>query len=412
MTDPRHDQPLTTDKQAKYAKADKKPYKWGAEHGLYLLVAPDGSKYWRFKYRYAGKEKLLGLGVYPETSLKEATTRRDRLRTMLREGLDPGAEKKAAKGALRLRVANTFQAVALEWYELRRSSWSKAHAEAVEDRLERDLFPTLGAIPVADIGAPKLLECLRKIEARDALVVASKARVIAGQVIRYAISTGRASVDPSRDLKGALKVREQNHYARLAESDLPEFFARLDAYDGSPVTKAAIRLLILTFVRTIELRGATWSEIDLGKREWRISAERMKGGIEHLVPLSEQALAALRELEALTGDGDFLFPNEHHAGKPMSENTILFALYRMGYRGKATGHGMRATASTILNEQKWRPDVVERQLAHRERNKIRAAYHHSEYLPERKKMMQAWADFLDAKRREGDKVVSITRKRA
>lgn len=238
--------------------------------------------------------------------------------------------------------------------------------------------------------------------------VVAKCRVIAGQVFRYAIASGRAKHDPSRDLKGALKTREKQHYARLSEADLPEFLAKLDGYDGNTLTKLAMKLLVLTFVRTGELREAKWPEFDLDKREWRIPAERMKSRAEHLVPLSTQALAALKQLHEIAGGREHVFPNEHHPLKPMSENTILFALYRMGYRGRATGHGFRATASTILNEQGWDADVIERQLAHKEANKVRAAYHHSEYLAERRKLMQAWANYLDASKL-GAEVIPLRR---
>jgi integrase len=237
------------------------------------------------------------------------------------------------------------------------------------------------------------------VEKRGALELASKTLIISGQVFRYAIATGRANRDPSRDLRGALQTREVKHYNALKESELPEFLEKLDTYDGSKITKLAIRLLMLTFVRTGELRAAIWKEVSTDKAEWRIPAERMKMGQEHIVPLSKQALEVLEQLRDVVGEREHLFPNEHNPKKCMSENTILFALYRMGYRGRATGHGFRATASTVLNEQGWRADAIERQLAHSEKNKIRAAYHRSEYLPERRKMMQAWAEYLDGLRR-------------
>jgi integrase len=407
---------MLTDTQCRRVRASGKPRKMFDAGGLYLLVGAakngDTLRHWRMKYRFAGKERLLSLGVYPEITLAEARSRRDAARKLLGEGMDPSVVRKAEKRHKRVLAANTFQAVAREWYDNQCEKWSAAHAGAVLTRLERELFPGLGARPIAEIDAPELLDVLRGIERRDALELVSKVRIIAGQVFRYAIATGRAKHDPSRDLRGALKTREVRHYARLSEAELPEFLVKLETFNGEVLTRLAIKLLVLTFVRTGELRGATWTEFDTDKREWRIPAERMKTRAEHLVPLSAQAIEVLERLKEITGAREYVFPNEHHPKRPMSENTILFALYRMGYQGRATGHGFRATASTILNEQGWDADVIERQLAHKEANKVRAAYHHSEYLAERRKMMQGWADFLDAKQRAGEKVVSIHRKAA
>ncbi len=397
-----------TDTAVKNAKPTAQSYKLADGEGMHLLVHRRGAKYWRLKYRHAGKEKLLALGVYPEIKLQAARKRRMQARELIAQGTDPGAERKGEKRAARLLAKNTFEAIGLEWHENQRGNWSKAHAGAVMTRLKRELFPALGPRPIAELDASELLDVLRGIERRDALEVVAKCRVIAGQVFRYAIASGRAKHDPSRDLKGALKTREKQHYARLSEADLPEFLAKLDSYDGNTLTKLAMKLLVLTFVRTGELRAAKWGEFDFDKREWRIPAERMKSRAEHLVPLSTQALAALKQLHEIAGGREHVFPNEHHPLKPMSENTILFALYRMGYRGRATGHGFRATASTILNEQGWDADVIERQLAHKEANKVRAAYHHSEYLAERRKLMQAWANYLDASK-AGAEVIPLRR---
>lgn len=395
-----------TDTVVRNAKPKAAPYKMADGEGMYLLVRPNGAKYWRLKYRFSGKEKVFALGVYPDVSLRVARVRRAEARKKLLHDIDPAEVRKSNKRAARLRAGNTFNAVALEWWELKKSSWSEGHAEAVKTRLERLLFPTLGHRSIAEIDAPELLDTLRAIERRDALELASKTRIVAGMVFRYAIQTGRAKGDPARDLRGALKTRETRHYARLTDGDLPEFLQKLDAYDGNTLTKLALKLLALTFVRTAELRGARWSEFDFEKAEWRIPAERMKTRAQHLVPLSQQAMTVLEQLKPITGEREYLFPNEHKPRGMMSENTILFALYRMGYRGRATGHGFRATASTILNEQGFKADVIERQLAHKEPNKVRAAYDHSEHLPERRKMMQHWADYLDARRRAADKVIS------
>ena len=399
---------MLTDTVVRNAKPAENPYKVADGGGMYLLVQPNGARYWRLKYRHMGKEKVLALGVYPDIGLRKARDRRGEARKKLAEGVDPGADRKAQKQAAGLRAQNTFETIGREWHDTKKGAWSPGHTEAVLNRLEKHLFPGLGAKPIADISAPDLLAVIRELEKRDALELASKTRIVAGQVFRYAIATGRALTDPSRDLRGAFKTREVRHYARLSEADLPEFLQKLDGYDGNAITKHAIRLLVLTFVRTGELRAAEWSEFDLEKNEWRIPAQRMKSRAEHLVPLSNQAIAELQDLGTITGGRELLFPNEHSPRKPMSENTILFALYRMGYKGRATGHGFRATASTILNEQGFRPDVIERQLAHKEANKVRAAYHRSEYIDERRRMMTHWADYLDGRRNTGQ-VINLHR---
>jgi len=399
-----------TDIKARNARAQDRPYKLFDADGMYLLVQPNGAKYWRLKYRHAGKEKVLALGVFPEISLKKARDRRANARLAIADRLDPAAARKSEKLLANLRAGNTFEMVAREWWEAKRHGWSATYQAAVMSRLEMDLFPKLGALPITDIEAPALLEVIRGIEQRGALELAKKAFGAAGQVFRYAIATARAKSDPSRDLRGAPKTRDVQHYARLTEADLPEFLEKLEAYDGNLLTRLAIRLLMLTFVRTGELRGARWTEFDLSKREWRIPAERMKMGVQHIVPLSKQAVAVLEEIKTLSGTREHVFPNEHHPQKCMSENTILFGLYRMGYRGRATGHGFRATASTILNEQGWNRDAIERQLAHSEKDDVRAAYNHAEYLPERRRMMQHWADYLDS-RRPGAKVLRLAASR-
>ncbi len=395
-----------TDIEVRNAKPKSAPYKITDAEGMYLLVKPSGAKYWRLKYRYGGKEKVLALGVYPDVRLPDARKRRADAKASLSENRDPGFERKSEKLVAAFRAGNTFEGVAREWWETKRSGWSPSHAQATLHRLEKEVFPALGGRPVSEIEAAELLGVIRAVEARGALELASKTLIVTGQVFRYAIATSRAKSDPTRDLRGALKRREVRHYNALKESDLPEFLKKLDAYDGHDMTRHAIRLLMLTFVRTNELRAAKWTEFDFDKAEWRVPAERMKTRAEHLVPLSQQAIAALEQVKALSGNREHLFPNEHNPQKCMSENTILYALYRMGYRGRATGHGFRATASTILNEQGWRGDVIERQLAHSEKNKVRAAYHRSQYLDERRRMMQGWADYLD-KVKVGAKVIRL-----
>jgi integrase len=384
-----------SDLQIRNAKSSAKPYKLADGGGLYVLVKPDGAKYWRLKYRFAGKEKLLALGVYPQVRPAEARAARDEAKRQLLAGRDPASERREEKRAALISAAATFEVIAREWVEQQRNRWTPDHAERVLDSLVTDVFPAIGFRPMAEITAPELLAVLRKIEARGALEVASRVYQRCGAVFRYAVATGRCERSPVGDLRGALKAPKREHRAALLAADLPEYLRTLEAYDGQLQTKLALKLLALTFVRTRELRGAEWSEFDLEHAEWRIPAERMKMRAAHIVPLSRQALAVLAQLKPLTGDQRFLFPNQHKPDACMSENTMLYALYRMGYHSRATGHGFRATASTILNEQGWRADAIERQLAHAEKNKVRAAYHRSEYLPERRKMMQAWAEHLD-----------------
>ncbi len=400
-----------TDTEVRNAKPKGTQYKLADAEGMYLLVTPSGAKYWRLKYRYGGKEKVLALGVYPEVRLPDARQRRAEAKASLAENRDPGFERKTEKLVAAFRAGNTFEGVAREWWEAKRNGWSESHTQATLHRLEKELFPVLGGRPVAEIEPAELLGVIRTVEARGALELASKTLIVAGQVFRYAIATSRAKSDPTRDLRGALKRGEARHYNALKESDLPEFLKKLAIYDGHHLTRHAIRLLMLTFVRTNELRAAQWTEFNFDKAEWRIPAERMKTRVEHIVPLSAQAICTLEQIKTLSGKRDHLFPNEHNPKKCMSENTILYALYRMGYRGRATGHGFRATASTILNEQGWRGDVIERQLAHAEKNKVRAAYHRSQYLDDRRRMMQSWADYLDGMA-SGAKVRSIRKQAA
>lgn len=388
-----------TDTSCKNAKLSEKARKISDGGGLYLEVMPTGSKYWRLKYRFDGKEKRLAFGVYPEVSLREARDKRDEARKQIASGVDPSQSKKLAKLTQHINRANSFEALAQEWHENKTLTWTPRHSHYVMQRLKADIFPLLGSRPISDITAPELLAVLKIIEKRGAIEIAHRALQTCGQIFRYAIVTGRAVRDVSSDLRGALKTRKAENYKRLQENELPEFFAKLETYEGDLKTKLAIKLLVLTFVRTGELRGARWDEIDLDKAEWRIPAERMKMRDPHIVPLSQQAIATIKELEPLSRHTDFLFPS-HTTIKHMSENTILYALYRMGYHSRATGHGFRATASTILNEHDFRSDVIERQLAHAERNKVRASYNHAQYLKERREMMQWWGDYLDGVRAE------------
>ena len=376
------------------AKPTDRAYKLADGGGLYLLVRPDGARYWRLKYRYAGKEKLLALGVFPEVSLAEARDARDEAKRMLRDRKDPSAERRAHKRLVERASANTFKALAQDWLKATRNKWTPSHADRIRASLELNLYDEIGSRPVTEITPRELLAALRKIEARGAYDMAHRVQNRASAIFRYAIAEGRSERDPAADLRSALVAPERRNYSALGQKDLPEFYSKLAEYQGEAVTKLALRLLALTFVRTIELRGAEWSEIDFDAEEWRIPGERMKSGELHIVPLSRQTLGILEELKASTGSGRFLFPHRTNPTKPMSENTILFALYRMGYHSRATGHGFRATASTILNELGFPADAIERQLAHAPRNKVRAAYNRAQYLPERRRMMQEWADLL------------------
>lgn len=375
-------------------KPQTKPFKLADSGGLFLLIQPNGNKWWRYKYRFAGKEKLLALGAYPDVSLADARELHLQARKMLAAGRDPGEAKKEAKRLTLEKHENNFEAIAREWHAKRSHTWTAKYAASALRRLEADIFPKLGRRPIAEILPPEMLAALRFIESRGAHDLAHRVQQVCGQIFTYAIITGRAERNPVNDLRGALTPTVKKHNAYLRAEQLPEFLQKMATYDN-PQTRLAMKFLLLTFVRTGEMRGALWSEIDMTKGEWRIPAERMKMRDPHIVPLSKQALEVLEELKPITGHWEHVFPNQHRPKGQMSENTILYALYRMGYHGKSTGHGFRATASTILNEHGFTPDVIERQLAHAERNGVRKAYNHAQYLPERRKMMQWWADYLD-----------------
>ncbi len=337
----------------------------------------------------------MAFGVYPEISLKDARIKRDDARKLLGDGIDPGQQKKLEKLQRSINTNNSFENVAYEWHEQQKPSWTERHAHYVLKRLQDNIFPVVGFRPISELTAPELLSALKDIEKRGANELSHRLLQTCGQVFRYAIATGKAERDIAADLKGALKPNKTKHYARLEEKDLPEFLQKLEAHECDFQTKLALRLLLLTFVRTKELRGARWQEINWDKNEWRIPAERMKMREQHIVPLSRQAVAVLKEQQKISGNREHIFPNRNKPVTFISENTLLYAMYRMGYHSRATPHGFRATASTILNEHGFRPDVIERQLAHGERNKVRASYNHAQYLVERYKMMQWWGDYLD-----------------
>jgi integrase len=383
-----------SDAAVRNAKPKAKAYKVADGDGLFLLITPSGSKYWRLKYFFAGKEKLLALGVYPDVSLTDARERRMQARKVLAAGNDPAEVKKEAKRLLLQKHENTFEVIAREWHQNRLAKWTPEHAKKIQKRLETHVFGRIGSRPIADITTAELLSVMRKIEEHGG-EIAHRLLQICGQVFSYAVITQRATINPAVSLRGALKPVVKNNHAYIKPNELSEYLKKLEAYDGALQTKLAMKFLLLTFVRTGELRGAAWAEIDLDKGEWRIPAERMKMRDPHIVPLSRQAIAILKELQPVTGQWKYVFPNQHKPAGHMSENTILYALYRMGYHSRATGHGFRSTASTVLNEHGFPSDVIERQLAHGERNQVRAAYNHAQYLSERRKMMQWWADYLE-----------------
>ena len=375
--------------------------------GLYLWVYQDGRKYWRMRYWQAGKEKALSLGVYPKVSLSDARKKRDELRAQLQADLDPSAERKAANLRKKLAAENSFEAVAREWYGKQLHTWVPHHARDVNRRLENNIFPMLGKRPMDEIQAPELLQTIRKIENRGAYDLAHRVLQVCGQVFRYGIATGRCERNLSTDLRGALTPHKKQHQAAVRPEELPELLRAIARYDetGDKQTRLALQLLAQTFVRTNELIGAEWVEFDLNAALWIIPDGRMKMKTEHIVPLSRQAIAMLEELKDISCGSRFVFPGRNR-DKPISNNTMLFALYRLGYKGKMTGHGFRSVASTILNETGFNPDVIERQLAHCERNEVRGAYNRAEYLAERKRMMQHWADYLD-KLRAGAEVIPL-----
>jgi len=388
---------MLVDTVIRNAKPKKKPFKLSDGRGLYLLVRKTG-KYFRFDYRFRNKRKTLALGVYPDVSLSQARERVNDARKLLAEGIDPCEARKAAKAMVASRALNNFEAVARDWFEKKRKEWTEGHATTVITRLENNIFPWLGERPVAEISAPELLDVLRKIEARGAVEVAHRVKQVCGQVFRYAIACGLAERDPSADLRGALSSTKSKPMATITDpKQVGGLLRAISGYQGHITTKCALRFAPLTFVRPGELRHAEWVEIKLERAEWKIPAQKMKMRLAHIVPLSRQAVEVLREIEPLTGGGRYVFPSLRTGERPMSENTINAALRRMGYaKEEMTGHGFRAMASTLLHEQGWPSDVIERQLAHTEKNSVKAAYNHAQHLSERRKMMQSWADYLES----------------
>ncbi|HJR14423.1 MAG TPA: integrase arm-type DNA-binding domain-containing protein [Rhodanobacteraceae bacterium] len=401
------------------AKPKAEPYKLADERGMYLLVKPNGSRWWRFDYRrpLTRKRNTLSLGTYPDVSLKSARAKRDEARALVADGIDPGEQRKAAAIA----GADTFEAVAREWYAKQSGQWVPAHGERIIRRFERDVFPWIGRNPIANLHAPAVLATLRRIESRGAIETAHRALQNIGQVFRYAVATGRASGDVTRDLRGALSPITERHHAAIIDPDqVGDLLRAIDAYTGTLPVCAALKLAPLVFLRPGELRMAEWAEFDLDAAEWNIPAHRRKlkkalkddpSTPPHCVPLAPQAVTILRELQPLTGAGRFVFPGTRDRKKPLSDMALLGALRRMGYdKNTMTAHGFRAMARTILDERLgFRPDIIEHQLAHAVKDPNGRAYNRTAHLPERRKMMQAWADYLDTLRDETRKVVPIKR---
>jgi integrase len=402
---------MLTPSEVKNAKPHAQPYKLTDERGMFMLVQPTGAKWWRFIYRRpgTGKRNTLSLGIFPDVSLKRAREKRDDARKLIADGIDPGEKRKAEAVA----GAETFEAVAREWFGKFSTRWAVGHADKVIRRLERDVFPWIGNKPIAKLAAPDVLAALRRIEKRGALETSHRACQNCGQVFRYAVATGRAQADVTRDLRGSLTPWKPQHYATLTDpNEVGGLLRTIDGFTGSPVTAAALKLAPLVFTRPGELRKAEWAELDLDAAEWSIPAERMKLRQPHLVPLSTQAVAILRDLYLLTGTGRYVFPGARSSKVPLSDMAMNAALRRMGYdKGTMTSHGYRAMARTILDEVLgFRPDYIEQQLGHAVRDPNGRAYNRTAHLAERRKMMQAWANYLGTLR-EGASVTPLKRKR-
>ena len=380
--------------------------------GLCIEVSPAGSKLWRYRYRFNGKFQMLALGKWPDVGLEEARKRRDEAKGLLADGKHPAREKKAAKLRQSVVGENTFERIARNWLKLKAKNLNAKYAKQSLLRMEQHVFPLIGSLPITEIGIPDVVRVVEKMAESGTLETAKRMNQVISQTFRYTAQRGLCQFNPAGDLRGVLPTAQKKHHACIRPSEFPELLKKMAAYQGDPLTIAAMQLLALTFVRTGELIGAQWQEIDLNRAEWVIPAVRMKMKREHIVPLSKQAIAILKGLQPLTGDKEHVFHSQRGKTKHISNGAVLMALRRMGYQGKMTGHGFRALASSILNERGYNRDAIERQLAHEEANEIRGAYVHlAEYMLERKKMMQEYADLLDTMRdTDGAKVVSIARK--
>jgi integrase len=387
-----------TDMKCRNVKGEAKVKKLSDGGGLHLLIKPDGAKYWRLAYRWHGKQKTLSIGVYPTIGLTEARSAREDAKRNLAASVDPSQLKRERQRAAKVSSENTFETIALDWHANWKTGRSAYYAAQILRRLEADVFPAIGRRPIADLEPAELLDMLRKVEKRGVTETARRLKQLLGQIFRFAIVTSRAKRDPSADLAGALRsTGEPRHHRAMPRQELPAFLRSLNTYGGERQTNLALKLVTLTFLRTTELRAGRWEELEnLGEphAQWRIPAARMKMKLEHIVPLSRQAIEVLHELRSISRGSPFMFPSPAKAGC-MSSNTMLYALYRLGYHGRATTHGFRAVASTILNESNlFNRDWIERQLAHVEQNEVRRAYNAAEWLSDRRRMMQWWADYL------------------
>jgi len=394
---------LLTDTEIRRSKAGEKPYRLSDGRGLFLFVTPAGGKSWRWKYRFEGTEKLMVLGSYPDVPLALARDRHAEARRLLATGVDPMAQRKAAKTAEKFAVENSFRTIAGLWFDHWKVQKSAQHVDATRRRMEANIFPLLGPRPITEIEAPELVAVVKAIEERGAGDLAKRAMQNVGQIFRFAIAHGYAKRNPASEIRPAdvLKPIHKTNLARIDAKELPALLRAIEIYQGTHVTRMALKLMVLTFVRTSELIGAKWSEFDLDAARWDIPAVRMKMKDPHIVPIAAQAIEVLEMLRTLTGASEWLFPGDRSELKPMSNNTILGALKRMGYKGRMTGHGFRGLASTILHEQGYAHEHIELQLAHAPRNAVSAAYNHALYLESRARMMQDWADFLELTQRGG-----------
>lgn len=390
-----------TDTRIRNAKPAEKPYKLTDGGGLYIEIKPTGSKLWRLRYRLAGKENLFAAGEYPVVGLADARTERDAAKKLIRDGIHPSHHRKLVRVRQTHEHANTFEAVALEWISHNAGHWTAKTLQQRKRVLERDVFPAVGSLPVRQVTPTQVLSIVKRVEKRAPAMAALVNQAI-GSICRYAMVTLRADIDPTHPLRGSLRPRQVEHHKPLTRDEIPGFIRALEAYPGYFSNKMALRLMLLTLVRTTEMLEAWWSEFDLETALWRIPAERMKMREPHTVPLSRQALELLEKLYVVTGNGEYLFPNRSNLRRPASRGVLWKAVASMGFQGRFTPHGIRGTGSTILNEMGFRADVIEKQLAHAERNKVRAAYNHAEHIPDRLVMMQAWADYLDGLKNDAE----------
>ncbi|MCL6399280.1 MULTISPECIES: tyrosine-type recombinase/integrase [Pectobacterium] len=382
------------DMQVRSAKPEEKPYTLGDGLGLSLLIEPTGSKSWRFRYRFGGKPKMISFGAYPLVSLAEARKKRDEARKQVLDGINPSEHRKAQKLNLMSESENTFEIIAREWHAMKSARWSAGYASDIMEAFRNDIFPYVGKRAIAEIKPLELLNVMRKMEKRGALEKMKKVRQRCSEVFRYAIATGRAEINPAADLTSVLTTHKAQHYPFLKADEIPTFIQAVESYTGSVLVQIAAKLLMLTGVRTIELRAAEWSEFDLEHAIWEIPAERMKKRRSHLVPLSTQALSLLSKLQTISGNYKYVFPGRNDPNKPMSEGSINRMIKHIGYEGRLTGHGFRHTMSTILHEKGYDSAWIEMQLAHVDKNSIRGTYNHALYLEQRRDMISWYSEFL------------------